>query len=108
MQPISLAVPGALAELLRTAPLSPGKARFAWGAAVGPALERVTAVRLDGHTLIVETTSAQWAREVTRLSDVILTRVRKLLGAGAVARLEVRVTPSLDSRTPRPSSTPEP
>lgn len=98
MRPISHAVPGALAELLRAAPLSPGKARFAWGAAVGPALERVTAVRLDGRVLVVETMNPQWAREVTRLSDTILARMRALLGAGAVTGLDVRVTPNLEPR----------
>ena len=45
---------GALRSLLRETPLSPGKVRFAWTAVVGPALERVTAVRLEGDTLLVE------------------------------------------------------
>ncbi len=102
MRPLHDAVPGALADVLRGSPLSPGKARFAWGAAVGPALERVTAVQLDGHVLVVEATSAQWAREVTRLSGTILTRLQTLLGADAVSRLEVRVTPNLGSRTRNP------
>ena len=58
MRPLSSALPGALAELLRAAPLSPGKVDFAWRAAVGPALERVTAVRLEGTTLIVDAADA--------------------------------------------------
>ena len=54
MRPLTHAVPGALAMLLRDAPLSSGKVSFAWRAAVGPALERVTSARLDGRTLIVD------------------------------------------------------
>jgi hypothetical protein len=42
MRPIQQAFPGALAVLLRVAPLSPGKVSFAWSAAVGPALDRMT------------------------------------------------------------------
>ena len=53
MHPLTHAVPGAVAKLLRDAPLSPGKVTFAWRATVGPALERVTSARLDGRTLIV-------------------------------------------------------
>ena len=54
MRPLMHALPGALAELLRDAPLSPGKVGFAWRAAVGPNLERVTSVRLEARILIVE------------------------------------------------------
>ncbi len=46
MRPLAHALPGALSELLKTAPLSDGKVSFAWRAAVGPALDRVTAVKL--------------------------------------------------------------
>ncbi len=83
-------MPGALATLLRDAPLSPGKVAFAWRAAVGPALERVTSVRLDGRTLIVDATTAQWAREVSRSVTVILPRLQTLLGAEAVTGISVR------------------
>jgi predicted nucleic acid-binding Zn ribbon protein len=90
VQPINQAVPGALVELLREAPLSPGKVSFAWRAAVGAAMERVTTVRLDGHTLVVDATSTQWAREVSRSAGVILTRVQTLLGADAVTSISIR------------------
>ena len=84
------AVPRALATLLRGAPLSPGKVSFAWRAAVGAALERVTSARLDGHTLIVDATTAQWARVVSRSVHVILPRLQTLLGADAVTSISVR------------------
>jgi hypothetical protein len=90
MRPLIHAVPGALAMLLRDAPLSPGKVAFAWRAAVGPALERVTSARLEGRTLIVEAATAQWGREVSRSVHVILPRLQTLLGAGAVTGISIR------------------
>jgi predicted nucleic acid-binding Zn ribbon protein len=83
-------MPGALVELLRLAPLSAGKVDFAWRAAVGPVVERVTAVRLEGRVLLVDASSKAWAREITRSSPMILGRVRTLLGADTVARITVR------------------
>jgi len=88
------AVPGAITELLRSAPLSDGKVTFAWTAAVGPALERVTRVRLERDTLVIQTTSAQWAREIRRSNGVILARLQTLLGKETVASLSVRTTAS--------------
>jgi predicted nucleic acid-binding Zn ribbon protein len=90
MRPLAHIVPGALLHLLRDAPLSNGKVGFAWRAAVGPALERATNVRLEGHVLLVETTSAQWSREVMRSSPIILKRLQELLGAETVERIKVR------------------
>ena len=90
MRSISFIVPAALRELLHTAPLSDGKVTFAWKAAVGPALERATDVKLEAGTLIVETAGPQWTREVKRSSGVILTRIKTLLGDGTVQRIEVR------------------
>jgi hypothetical protein len=90
MRAISHIVPAALAELLRRAPLSDGKVTFAWKAAVGPALERATAVKLEAGTLIVETAAPQWTREVKRSSGIILTRIKTLLGDSTVQRIEVR------------------
>jgi predicted nucleic acid-binding Zn ribbon protein len=90
MRPLSSALPGALAELLREAPLSPGKVAFAWRAAVGPAIERETSVRLEGTTLMVDAASRQWAREVRRSSGIIMQRLGALLGAEVVTGLSIR------------------
>ena len=90
MRPLSHAVPGALAEILRAAPLSGGKVSFAWRTAVGPALERATAVKLVQHVLIVETASPQWSHEIMRSSPLILRRLQNLLGAAVVEKIEVR------------------
>ena len=89
MQPLLNGMPGALIELLRGAPLSDGKVTFAWKAAVGPAIERVTHVKLEHRLLLVETASAQWSKEIMRSSPVILKRLRSLLG-DVVERIEVR------------------
>ena len=90
MRPLTSALPGALAELLKDAPLSPGKVSFAWRAAVGPALERETSVRLESGTLIVDAASRQWATEVRRSSSIILNRLKTLLGEDAVKSISVR------------------
>jgi hypothetical protein len=91
MQPIAHAIPRAIAELLKNAPLSPGKVEFAWKTIVGPAMERGTSVRLEGHKLLVEARTGAWAREVSRSSHVILRRMELLLGPDVVQELIVRV-----------------
>jgi predicted nucleic acid-binding Zn ribbon protein len=84
------AMPRAVAELMRSAPLSPGKVDFAWRMAVGPSVQRATAVRLEQGVLIVETASAQWSAEVRRSTSVILARLQTFLGDDTVTRVEVR------------------
>jgi len=90
VRPLASALPGALTELLRGTPLSPGKVAFAWRAAVGPAVERETSVRLENGTLLVDAASKQWAREVRRSSSIILSRLQKFLGPEAVSAISVR------------------
>jgi len=90
MRPLSHVVPAALAYLLRGAPLSDGKVTFAWRAAVGPALERATSVRLENGVLMVDTVSAEWSHEITRSRGVILARLKALLGDDAVTSIQIR------------------
>ena len=90
MRALSHVIPDALLHILRDVPLSSGKVGFAWRAVVGPALGRATDVRLEGRVLLVDTTSAQWSREVMRSSPIILRRLQELLGPDAVERIEVR------------------
>ena len=90
MHPLTAVLPTALAELLRGSPLSRGKVEFAWNAAVGRAFERATSVRLEDGVLIVDAVSAQWAREVSRCTHIILPRLQTLLGDTAVTRIDVR------------------
>jgi len=90
VRPLAHAIPGALVQLLRDAPLSGGKVGLAWRAAVGPALTRVTSVHLEGTVLLVDAQTPQWAQEVMRSSPIILERLRALLGPETIARIEVR------------------
>ena len=90
MRPLAQAIPGALATLLRGAPISPGKVDFAWKAAVGPAMDRVTWVRLEGTVLLVEAHSPQWTHEVARSAHLILAHMQALLGEDVIRELTVR------------------
>src|SRR6266699_6518476 len=94
MKSLAHAMPGALLHLLQTMPLSDGKVTFAWKACVGPALQRATEVKLVDRTLIVETTSLQWRREIARSHAVILERLREFLGNDAVSQIVVRTIAS--------------
>jgi predicted nucleic acid-binding Zn ribbon protein len=90
MKPLTHAVPGAIRLLLHNAPLSDGKVAFAWRIAVGSAFDRATAVKLETGTLIVETTSPQWAQEIRRSQSMILSRLQVMLGAENVTRIQIR------------------
>lgn len=90
MRPLTHALPGALAELLRDTPLSNGKVEFAWKAAVGNGLERGTSVRLEGAVLLVDVRDRNWAREITRSSAMILDRLQTLLGRETVTQILIR------------------
>lgn len=82
-------IPAVLAEVIRKAPLCPEKIEFAWRAAVGAGMDRVTTVRLDdAGVLHVKAADAHWAREVKRSARLIIKRLETLLGAGVVRRLK--------------------
>ncbi len=104
MKSLAHAIPGALVELLRGSPTSDGKVTFAWKAAVGPAIERVTHVKLERKVLLVETASGQWSSEVMRSAPIILKRLQSLLGADTVNRIEVCRSDNLPPRTRAASS----
>lgn len=90
MLSLKQAMPRALADIVRRAPLSPGKVACAWLLAVGPAVQRNTNIHLEADLLLVDALGRAWADEVRRSSSVILARMQALLGHGSVARLEVR------------------
>jgi predicted nucleic acid-binding Zn ribbon protein len=90
MRPIGSVVPGAIVALLRDAPLSAGKVTFAWNAAVGPAVQRATSVHLEDGVLLVDASTLQWAREVSRSTPIILRRLQQLLGERTVVSITVR------------------
>ena len=75
-------IPAVLAEVIRKAPLSPEKVTFAWNAAVGPRMRRVTSVRLDDDGVLhVIAADGHWAREVRRASRLIIARMETMLGS---------------------------
>lgn len=90
MQHVAKAFPGALAALLREAPGSTGKVDFAWKLAVGPAIGRASAVRLEQDVLLVDPVDDRWAREIRRSSAIILARVQAMLGETTVRAIDVR------------------
>ena len=90
MRPLGHAVPGALAVLLRDVPNSQGKVDFAWKAAVGAAVDRVTSVRLEHRVLLVEVPDRNWDREIARSTPVILARLQTLLGREAITAIHIR------------------
>jgi predicted nucleic acid-binding Zn ribbon protein len=89
--PAHKAIPAVLAEVLKKAPLCPEKVEFAWRAAVGPAVARVTRVRLDDDGVLhVASSEAHWATEVKRSSKLILARLETMLGPGVISGVDVR------------------
>jgi hypothetical protein len=82
-------MPGALAEVLRRAPLTPEKVAFSWRTAVGPAVDRVTTVELHDGVLYVRARDAAWRREIERSAALIRVRLDGLLGDRVVGRIEV-------------------
>ena len=91
MIPVHRVMPGALAIILRKAPLTSEKIAFAWRTAVGPAIDRVTMVDLKGRVLHVQAKDAAWQREVERSAGVIRARLQALLGEEVVRSIEVAV-----------------
>jgi hypothetical protein len=89
--PVHRFMPNALAAVLRKAPLTPEKVVFAWRTAVGPSVDRVTSVELDGTTLRVRTRDAQWRREIEHSAGLIRSRLEALLGPGIVRGLDVSI-----------------
>jgi predicted nucleic acid-binding Zn ribbon protein len=59
---------------------------------VGAAFDRATAVKLENGTLIVETASGSWARELKRSEPIILPRLQAMLGEQHLTRIVVRAT----------------
>jgi hypothetical protein len=90
MEQVQQFLTSAVAAIVRDAPLSPGKVTFAWTAAVGPAIDRATKIRLaDAGVLEVCVADQHWRREIRRLSPVILERLAGMLGAGTVTAISV-------------------
>ena len=86
MQPLASVLNAVVPSLIANAPLTAEKVNFAWTVSVGPAIARATTVRLHGVTLRVSGEPA-WLREIDRSHDLILGRLRHLLGQSQVRTL---------------------
>ncbi len=84
-------MPAVVAAILRKAPMSDEKVSLAWRLAVGPAIAKVTTVRLvaDG-TLHIKAESQAWIDAVRKSTSLIQIRMGDLLGEQLVKRLEFR------------------
>ena len=89
MIPVNHVMPGALAAMLRRAPLTPDKVAFSWRTAVGAAVDKVTSVELHDGVLYVRARDAAWQREIERSAALIRSRLDGLLGDRVVRRIEV-------------------
>ena len=59
-------------------------------AAVGEAMSRSSAVRLENGVLLVEAQTSQWAAAIMRASPMILSRLHGTLGPDAVREIRLR------------------
>ena len=90
MIPVGVLVAGAVAEVIRKAPLTPEKVAFAWRMAVGATIENVTTAKLDEDGVLhVTADTPDWASAVKKSSKLIHYRMQGLLGEQAVARLQI-------------------
>ena len=88
MIPVSTLVPGAVAEVVRKAPLTPEKVAFAWRLAVGPAVDKATRVRLaEDGTLHVEADSQAWIDSIRSSIGVVRSRLAHFLGETTISRV---------------------
>ena len=90
MRSLQSFVGNVLTQIVQRQPPSSARTTFAWQLVVGPALARVTSVELDGTTLRVRSADPRWLKEVERARASILPKLQVLLGADAVAKINVR------------------
>ncbi len=89
MDHASRVLPAVLATAIRQAPLTPEKVEFAWRAASGAAIARVTDVTLAGGVLTVQARDPQWAQEVHRLRHDLVRQLEPWLGTGVVTTIAI-------------------
>ena len=107
MIPVHAIVPGALAAVIRKAPLSEEKVAFAWRTAVGAAVAGASEATLDAGVLRVRARDRAWQREIERSAAVIRGRLDDLLGAAVVRYIDVTVAAAApESRLPAPAVPP--
>jgi hypothetical protein len=110
MEPVQSLMPGVVARLVRPSPMTPEKIAFAWRAAVGPAVSRVTRVRLTGLLGVLEVSvdDDRFGDELARSAPVVLRRLQDLLGPDAICRIELHRPGKPANRRRRGGSRQEP
>lgn len=79
-----------LRAMLERQPTSPAKVAFAWKIAAGPALGRAsTPVWTEDGVLRVRAASEAWRNELIRARPLVAMRLKELLGAGVVRKIEI-------------------
>ncbi len=101
MKPIQPIMSDVVARLVRPAPLSAEKVLFAWRTAVGPAIARVTVVRLrsDG-CLLVSLQDERWRPELERAGSLVRERLTAVLGADVLRDVKLVAEPVPVRRRP--------
>ena len=86
MEPVHTLISGAVARLVRPAPLSAEKVLFAWRATVGPAVARVTRVRFAGLGVIEVIVGAEHEADIAEFGRLHRWRVvaRPINGIDAI------------------------
>lgn len=83
-------MPVVLADVIRKAPLTDEKVAFAWRLAVGPAVGKVTTVRLASNgTLYVRAEAPAWNDAIAKSLGMIRSRLAHYLGETAVQRIDL-------------------
>jgi predicted nucleic acid-binding Zn ribbon protein len=91
MDSLQTLAPRVIVELFRQGPMSQGKLEAAWRIAVGDALSRVSAVRLQADGSVdVLAADQRWHRELKRSSSIILAKLQALLGQESIRTLRVK------------------
>jgi hypothetical protein len=91
MEPVQSLMSSAVARLVRPAPLSGEKVAFAWRAAVGPAVSRVTRVRLAASGVFEAVVDDdRFGDELARSIPIVLNRLQELLGPDTVRRFDLK------------------
>jgi hypothetical protein len=108
MEPVQSLIALTVARVVRPAPLSPEKVLFAWRASVGPAVSRVTRVRLAGHGVLeVVVDDDRFGDELARSAPVVVGRLQSLLGVETVGRLDLKRPGRAPGRRRRPGGSPD-
>ncbi|HXW04652.1 MAG TPA: DciA family protein [Vicinamibacterales bacterium] len=89
MLPLQSFSSSVLVEVIRRQPPSLARTALAWQLAVGATLGRVTSVEQAGRTLVVRSTDPRWTVEIERAREVILRRLRQLLGPDSIAEIRL-------------------